>query len=171
ELLLLPGGAAPPGVPVVVLRARTRRRRARARGALPGVSANVGERRLARARRAAVPQRPRGRRRRAHVRGRRLLDARGIPRRALVVGVRRTPARPRIAHPGRGLGPCDGRTPQRIRGELMRTNGLYDSTRGLTLLLAAGVAGLLLYLATEVGQQTTIRFWESMGLVAARAPR
>jgi hypothetical protein len=49
----------------------------------------------------------------------------------------------------------------------MRTNGLYDTTRGLTLGLAAGVAGLLLYLATLVGQTTTPRFWESMGLVAA----
>jgi hypothetical protein len=49
----------------------------------------------------------------------------------------------------------------------MRTNGLYDATRGLTLLLAAGVAGLLLYLATAIGQTTTPRFWESMGIVAA----
>jgi hypothetical protein len=49
----------------------------------------------------------------------------------------------------------------------MRTNGLYDATRGLTLLLAAGVAGLLLYLATLVGQTSTTRFWESMGIVAA----
>jgi hypothetical protein len=49
----------------------------------------------------------------------------------------------------------------------MRTNGLYDATRGLTLAVAAGVSGLLLYLATHVGQQTTIRFWESMGIVAA----
>jgi hypothetical protein len=49
----------------------------------------------------------------------------------------------------------------------MRTNGLYDATRGLTLALAAGIAGLLLYLATHVGQTTTLRFWESMGLVAA----
>jgi hypothetical protein len=49
----------------------------------------------------------------------------------------------------------------------MRTNGLYDATRGLTMALAAGVAGLLLYLATLVGQTTTLRFWESMGLVAA----
>ena len=48
----------------------------------------------------------------------------------------------------------------------MRTNGMYDVTRGLTLALAAGVAGLLLYLATAVGQTTTIRFWESMGIVA-----
>jgi hypothetical protein len=49
----------------------------------------------------------------------------------------------------------------------MRTNGLYDATRGLTLALAAGVSGLLLYLATHVGQTTTVRFWESMGLVAS----
>jgi hypothetical protein len=48
----------------------------------------------------------------------------------------------------------------------MRRNGLYDATRGLTVALAAGLAGLLLYLATEVGQQSTARFWESMGIVA-----
>jgi hypothetical protein len=49
----------------------------------------------------------------------------------------------------------------------MRKYGLYDATRGLTLAVAAGVAGLLLYLATQVGQQSTARFWEGMGLVAA----
>jgi hypothetical protein len=48
----------------------------------------------------------------------------------------------------------------------MRTNGIYDATRGLTLAVAAGVSGLLLYLATHVGQTTTVRFWESMGIVA-----
>jgi hypothetical protein len=48
----------------------------------------------------------------------------------------------------------------------MRTNGIYDATRGLTLAIAAGVSGLLLYLATHVGQSTTVRFWESMGIVA-----
>ena len=48
----------------------------------------------------------------------------------------------------------------------MRRYGLYDATRGLTLLVAAGLAGLLLYLASEVGTQTTVRFWEAMGLVA-----
>src|SRR5947209_8363620 len=48
----------------------------------------------------------------------------------------------------------------------MRRYGLYDATRGLTLALAAGLAGLLLYLATLVGQQTTVRFWEEMGIVA-----
>jgi hypothetical protein len=49
----------------------------------------------------------------------------------------------------------------------MRKYGLYDATRGLTLALAAGVAGLLLYLASRVGQQTTGRFWAELGLVAA----
>jgi hypothetical protein len=49
----------------------------------------------------------------------------------------------------------------------MRRYGLYDTTRGLTLALAAGVAGLLLYLASEVGVQSAVRFWEAMGLVAA----
>jgi hypothetical protein len=49
----------------------------------------------------------------------------------------------------------------------MRRYGLYDATRGLTLALAAGLAGLLLYLASEVGQQSTVRFWEEMGIVAA----
>jgi hypothetical protein len=39
-------------------------------------------------------------------------------------------------------------------------------TRGLTTALAAGLAGLLLWTATLVGQQTTVRFWESMGIVA-----
>jgi hypothetical protein len=49
----------------------------------------------------------------------------------------------------------------------MRRYGLYDATRGLMTALAAGVAGLLVWLATQVGQQSTGRFWEAMGLVAA----
>ena len=49
----------------------------------------------------------------------------------------------------------------------MRRYGLYDLTRGLTTALAAGLAGLLLWTATLVGQQTTVRFWEEMGIVAA----
>jgi hypothetical protein len=48
----------------------------------------------------------------------------------------------------------------------MRRYGLYDATRGLTLALAAGLGGLLLYLASRVGQQTTGRFWAELGLVA-----
>jgi hypothetical protein len=49
----------------------------------------------------------------------------------------------------------------------MRRYGLYDATRGLTLALAAGLAGLLLYLASRVGQPSTARFWAEMGIVAA----
>src|SRR5690348_17356687 len=45
----------------------------------------------------------------------------------------------------------------------MRT---LDFHRGLTTLLGAGVAGLLIWIATQVGQQTTPRFWASMGIVA-----
>ncbi|HEY8705077.1 MAG TPA: hypothetical protein VIL98_10000 [Gaiellaceae bacterium] len=48
----------------------------------------------------------------------------------------------------------------------MRRYGFHDTTRGLTTALAAGTAGLLLWLATQVGQQTTLRFWASMGIVA-----
>src|SRR5437868_4057276 len=46
----------------------------------------------------------------------------------------------------------------------MRT---YDFHRGLMTALGAGTAGLLVWLATQVGQQTTGRFWAAMGLVAA----
>jgi hypothetical protein len=49
----------------------------------------------------------------------------------------------------------------------MRRYRIYDARRGLTLALAAGVAGFLLYLATQVGQQSTGRFWEELALVAA----
>ena len=48
----------------------------------------------------------------------------------------------------------------------MRRYGLYDTTRGLTIALAAGVAGLLLWVATQVGTQTVGRFWAAMGIVA-----
>jgi len=48
----------------------------------------------------------------------------------------------------------------------MRRYGLYDATRGLMTAIAAGAAGLLLWLATQVGEQTTLRFWGSMGIVA-----
>jgi hypothetical protein len=49
----------------------------------------------------------------------------------------------------------------------MRRYGLYDITRGLTMAVAAGTAGLLLWTATQVGQQTTARFWAELGIVAA----
>ncbi|HVS85261.1 MAG TPA: hypothetical protein VHD91_06495 [Gaiellaceae bacterium] len=48
----------------------------------------------------------------------------------------------------------------------MRNYGLYDTTRGLTTALAAGVAGLLLWTATQVGTQTDGRFWAAMAIVA-----
>lgn len=49
----------------------------------------------------------------------------------------------------------------------MRSYRRYDATRGLTLVLAAALAGLALWGATEVGTQTTGRFWIAMGIVAA----
>ena len=49
----------------------------------------------------------------------------------------------------------------------MRSYGLYDTTRGLMTALAVGVAGLLLWAAAQVGQQSTARFWAEMGIVAA----
>ncbi len=44
--------------------------------------------------------------------------------------------------------------------------GMYDATRGLTIAVAAGLAGLLLWTATQVGQTSTGRFWAEMGIVA-----
>jgi hypothetical protein len=48
----------------------------------------------------------------------------------------------------------------------MRRYGLYDATRGLMTALAVGLAGLLLWVATQVGVQSTARFWAAMGIVA-----
>ena len=48
----------------------------------------------------------------------------------------------------------------------MRRYGLYDVTRGLTTAVFAGVAGLLLWSATLVGQPSAGRFWAEMGIVA-----
>jgi hypothetical protein len=48
----------------------------------------------------------------------------------------------------------------------MRRYGLYDTTRGLTTAAAAGGAGVLLWVATLVGQSTDGRFWAEMGIVA-----
>jgi hypothetical protein len=48
----------------------------------------------------------------------------------------------------------------------MRRYGLYDTTRGLTTVAAVGGAGVLLWLATRVGQQTDGRFWAEMAIVA-----
>jgi hypothetical protein len=48
----------------------------------------------------------------------------------------------------------------------MKRYGLYDATRGLTMLAAAGGAGVLLWVATLVGQQSDGRFWAEMAIVA-----
>jgi hypothetical protein len=48
----------------------------------------------------------------------------------------------------------------------MRSYGMYDASRGLTLALAAALAGLGLWGATQVGTQTTGRFWVAMAIVA-----
>ena len=48
----------------------------------------------------------------------------------------------------------------------MRRYGMYDASRGLTLALAAALAGLGLWGATQIGMQTTGRFWLSMLIVA-----
>ena len=61
ELLLLPGGAPAARLPVLLLPARAGRRLARPRRPLPGLPRGLGQPRLARARRPAVPQRPGGR--------------------------------------------------------------------------------------------------------------
>ena len=53
----------------------------------------------------------------------------------------------------------------------MRRYGLYDATRGLMTALAVGLAGLLLWVATQVGVQSTARFWAAMGIVAGGGPR
>jgi hypothetical protein len=49
----------------------------------------------------------------------------------------------------------------------MRSYGMYDASRGLTLAFAAALAGLGLWGATEVGTQTTGRFWIAMAILGA----
>jgi hypothetical protein len=49
----------------------------------------------------------------------------------------------------------------------MRSYGMYDASRGLTLAFAAALAGLGLWGATQVGTQTTGRFWIAMAVVGA----
>src|SRR6266566_7224082 len=49
----------------------------------------------------------------------------------------------------------------------MRHYGMYDASRGLTLALAAALAGLGLWGAAEVGTQTPGRFWIAMAIVGA----
>jgi hypothetical protein len=49
----------------------------------------------------------------------------------------------------------------------MRSYGMYDASRGLTLAFAAALAGLALWGAAEVGTQTQGRFWIAMAIVGA----
>jgi hypothetical protein len=44
---------------------------------------------------------------------------------------------------------------------------MYGLTRGLVTLLAAGVAGLLIWFATQVNDETTGGYWAVYGLIAA----
>ena len=48
----------------------------------------------------------------------------------------------------------------------MRSFGIYDASRGLTLAFAAALAGLGLWGATQVGTQTQGSFWIAMAIVA-----
>jgi hypothetical protein len=49
----------------------------------------------------------------------------------------------------------------------MRSYAMYDVMRGLTLAFVAGLAGLGLWGAAQVGTNTTGRFWIAMAVVAA----
>jgi hypothetical protein len=49
----------------------------------------------------------------------------------------------------------------------MRSYGMYDASRGLTLAFAAALAGLGLWGASQVGTQTNARFWIAMAIVGA----
>lgn len=48
----------------------------------------------------------------------------------------------------------------------MRSYGMYDASRGLTLAFAVALAGLALWGASQIGTQTTSRFWLTMLIVA-----
>ena len=48
----------------------------------------------------------------------------------------------------------------------MRSYGMYDVARGLTLALVAGVAGFGLWAAAQIGTGTDGRCWVSMAIVA-----
>jgi hypothetical protein len=49
----------------------------------------------------------------------------------------------------------------------MRSYGMYDASRGLTLAFAAGLAGLAFWGAAQIGTHTTGRFWIAMAIVGA----
>ena len=48
----------------------------------------------------------------------------------------------------------------------MRSYGMYDATRGLTLAVAAGIVGLALWGAAQIGTYTAGRFWVVMVVIA-----
>ena len=48
----------------------------------------------------------------------------------------------------------------------MRRYGLYDASRGLTLAFATALVGLAVWGASQIGVQTTGRFWLTMAIVA-----
>jgi hypothetical protein len=48
----------------------------------------------------------------------------------------------------------------------MRSYGMYDASRGLTLAFAAALVGLALWGASQIGTQSTNRFWLTMLIVA-----
>src|SRR5262249_45725459 len=96
ELFLLPGGAAPSRLPILVHAAHGDGRDSGARRALPKLPPAVAQPRLAPTRRCPVQQRPRDRGGGTHVRRGHTRDPRRVPSRALVGVVRRTEACARV---------------------------------------------------------------------------
>ena len=44
---------------------------------------------------------------------------------------------------------------------------MYGLTRATITLLGAGVAGLLIWIATQIGHNSNADYWEILGLIAA----
>src|SRR5205814_7335644 len=110
---------------------------------------------------------PRGGGGRTPVRRRCARDARRVRGRTVVELVRRAQAGSRIVrHAPRSAARPFHHVRKRNEVKRMRSYGMYDASRGLTLALAAALAGLALWGASEVGTQTTGRFWIAMAIVA-----
>src|SRR4029077_2195076 len=86
-------------------------------------------------------------------------------RRSTSAGSRSSSRVPRGAHLETRLDRST-RIGQRNEVRRMRRYGIYDTSRGLTLALAAALAGLGLWGAAQIGTQTTGRFWLAMAIVA-----